>query len=197
MEGVNNQYEQRQGRERERPLRPHIWAVSLADYNAGRLYGDWLDANQEPAVLEAAVSEMLSRSPTPGAEEWAIFEYDDFGGMRIDEHESLETVSQLAQGLAEHGATFAAWADVAGRDAETLARFEEGYLGRWDSLADYAEHQFEELGYAQVLDQVVPDGLRAYVRFDAEAFGRDLHLGGDISYAPTSDGGVWLFDNRL
>lgn len=197
MEGVSNQQERRRGGEQAKPLEPHIWAVSLADYNAGRLYGRWIDANQEPAELEAAVTRMLAQSPTAGAEEWAIFEDDDFVGLRIDEHEPLETVSQLAQGIVRHGPVFAAWADIAGREPETLGRFEEGFLGHWESLADYADQLFDDLGYAELLAKVIPDGLQAYVRFDAEAFGRDLHLSGDVSFADSPNGGVWLFDNRL
>jgi len=196
MEGVPNHEEEKNEGEQDRPLAPQIWVASLADYNAGRLYGRWLDAAQDVAELEEAITVMLAASPTPGAEEWSIFDSEDFGGLRIAEQESLETVSLMGRGLIEHGAAFAAWADIAGRDAETLARFEEGYLGRWDSLTAYAEQLFDDMGYEQELAKVIPDGLRAYVRFDAEGFGRDLHLSGDISYADTLDGGVWIFDDR-
>ena len=39
--------------------------------------------------------------------------------------------------------------------------------------------------------------MQIYIRFDAEGFGRDLHLNGDISYAQAAGSGVWLFDNQL
>jgi antirestriction protein len=175
---------------------PRIYVASLSDYNAGRLHGVWLDVTADTEELQDGVAAMLAASPEPGAEEWAIHDYEGFGGVRLDEYESLDAVSRLAAGLADHGPAFAAWADIAGRDEETLERFEEAYLGQWDSLAAYAEELFEDLGYADLLDQAMPAGMQPYVRFDAEAFGRDLYLGGDVSYAVAPDGGVWVFDNR-
>ncbi len=179
------------------PPAPQIYVASLSDYNDGRLHGSWLDAARTPEELQVDITAMLAASPLPGAEEWAIHDFEGFAGVRLDENESLDTVSQLAAGLAEHGPAFAAWADIAGRDEETLQRFEEAYLGHWDSLAAYADELFEDLGYAELLDKAMPAGMQPYVRFDAEAFGRDLHLGGDISYAFAPGGGIWLFDNRL
>lgn len=176
---------------------PQIYVASLSDYNDGRLHGSWLDAARTPEELQEDITAMLAASPLPGAEEWAIHDFDGFAGLRLDENESLATVSQLAANLAEHGPAFAAWADIAGRDEETLQRFEEAYLGHWDSLAAYADELFEDLGYAELLEQAMPAGMQPYVRFDAEAFGRDLHLGGDLSYAVAPDGGIWLYDNRL
>jgi len=38
----------------------------------------------------------LSQSPEPMPEEWGIHDYEDFGGTRIDEHESIEDVVRLA-----------------------------------------------------------------------------------------------------
>ncbi len=195
MEG--EQEHERRDDEHEPALHPRVWIGSLADYNAGVLHGAWLDAAQEPEELEAAVDDLLARSPTPGAEEWAIFDSDDFGGLRIDEHEGLDTVSRLARGLVEHGPAFAAWAEIAGREPDDLGRFGAAYLGRWDSLLQYAEQLFEDLGYAELLAQALPREMQPYVRFDAEGFGRDLVLGGEISYSDSTDGGVWLFDGRL
>src|SRR5436305_12663954 len=88
------------GSERE-PERPRVYVASLADYNAGRLHGAWLDGNQEPGELKRQIAAMLARSPEPGAEEWAIHDYDGFGAARLDEYESLETIARLAAGIAE------------------------------------------------------------------------------------------------
>ncbi len=197
MEGGENkeQHEVGGGGEVLRPV-PRIWVASLADYNAGRLYGDWLDAAQEKSELEEAIVGLLARAPTPGAEECAIFDADGFAGLRIDGHESLDVVSRLARGIKEHGPAFAAWSDIAGRDAETLEAFEASYLGEWGSLAAYAEHLFEELGYQEQLDQAVPPCMQPYVRFDSEAFGRDLQLSGEVNFAHAPTGGIWLFASR-
>ncbi len=194
--GEQDNKQQTEARGEQLQPTPRIWVASLADYAAGRLYGDWVDAAQEESELEEAIVGLLARAPTPGAEEWAIFDADGFAGLRIDEHESLDVVSRLARGITEHGPAFAAWTDIAGRDAETLEAFEASYLGEWDSLAAYAEHLFAELGYQEQLDRAVPPGMQPYVRFDSEAFGRDLHLSGEVSFAHAPTGGIWLFASR-
>ena len=133
--------------EQEPRIRPRIYVASLSDYNAGRLHGAWLDAAQEPDALWAGINEMLARSPEPGAEEWAIHDYEAFCGVRLGEYESIESVSKIALGIAEHGPAFGAWADYLGRSSwEDLDRFEDCYQGRWDSVSDYAEDFLDALG---------------------------------------------------
>jgi antirestriction protein len=139
---------------------PEIWACSLSDYNAGILHGAWINAAQEPAELRDAVAAMLEASPTnPNAEEWAIFEYEGFAGIHLDEHETLDTVSRLAAGLIEHGPAFAAWVDHAGRDGAELDRFDEAFLGQWETVQAYAEDILDDLGYIQLVEQAVPANL--------------------------------------
>ncbi len=79
---------------------PRIYVASLSDYNAGRLVGGWLEADDDLEVLTGTVEALLADSPNPGAEEWAIHDYDGFAGLRLDEHEPLATVQRLARGAA-------------------------------------------------------------------------------------------------
>lgn len=171
-------------REVQPQLKPRIWVGSLADYNNGILHGEWLDAWGEPDEIGVGVARILEASPTPGAEEWSIFDYDDFAGLRISEHESLETVSRLAQGVREHGPAFAAWADICDNDPEALADFEHAFVGECRSLTDYADE----------MRRLLPDWLLDYVRLDAAAFGRDLDASGQIYIAHAPGGGIWIFD---
>lgn len=182
---------------------PQIWVGSLSDYNNGILHGDWIDAAQDSDELHAAIqavlatSEWTKRSGEP-AEEWGIFDYEGFGGLRLSEYADLSWVSAVARGIAEHGPAFAAWADVM-EDEDALAGFSDAYLGHYDSLEDYATQLVEDLGYADLLDEVIPESIRSYVHFDVAALGRDLALGDDVHALPASDrpgGGVWLFDAR-
>jgi antirestriction protein len=178
--------------EQQRQLRPRIYVASLADDTNGHLVGSWVDANQPADALHDAVSAMLARSTTPGAEEWAIHDHDDFAGLRLSEYESLETVSLLAAGLAQHGEAFAAFATWSGTDAATPDGFEQHYRGCWPSVEAYAADLLDDLGADETLD-ALPEWLRPYVDLDTAGFGRDLELGGDIY---TSDGhdGVHIFD---
>jgi antirestriction protein len=174
---------------------PRIYVASLSDYNAGILHGEWLDANQEPDELEAAVDDMLARSTTHGAEEFAVHDYEGFGAYTVGEYESLDWLSRIARGIAEHGAAFAAWAQECGRDDERLARFEDAFLGEWQNVAAYTDELLSDLGYAEVLEQAVPEWLQPYVSLDIEGLARDMELSGDL-HTFEHEGGVWVFDGR-
>jgi antirestriction protein len=177
---------------------PQIWVGSLVDYNNGQLYGAWIDAAREPAAIQADIQTMLADSPWTAqtgepAEEWGIFDFDDFGACRLDQHEDLAWVSGVARGIAAHGLAFAAWADIVEEPA-LLADFDEAYIGHYDSLHAYVEQLINDLGYDQLLDRVVPPGLRPYVKIDLAATAQDLDA--DLHTVKAAEGGVWIFNAR-
>ncbi len=174
---------------------PRIWVGSLSDYNNGQLYGAWIDAAREPQAIEADIQAMLAGSPWTArtgepAEEWGVLDFDNFGACRIDQHETLDWISAVARGIAQHGLAFAAWADVVEEPA-LLAGFDEAYLGHYDSLHTYVEQLINDLGYDELLDRVVPTSLRPYVKIDIAATAQDL--GTDLHALPATEGGVWIF----
>jgi antirestriction protein len=176
---------------------PRIWIASLSDYNAGVLHGEWIAANQSPELLHQAAAAILANSPTdPAAEEWAVFDYDNFGRIRLGEYESAETISRLAAALAEHGAAYGGWAALVGLEYADAEAFTTAYLGRWESVVAFADQLFEDLGVHEVLATNLPGGLRPYARLDVEGFARDLQLGGELSAVEADGYGVWLFDMR-
>lgn len=184
------------------PQRPQIWVGSLSDYNNGILHGEWIDAAREDGEVWADVEAMLARSPTMAttgepAEEWGIFDYEDFGPARVYQHDDLAAVGQLARGIAEHGLAFAAWADVMEGNEEAAEQFEEAYLGHYDTLQAYVEQLVDDLGYDELLDRAVSEQLRPYVQIDVEGLARDIQLAGDVHAVPAEKGGVWLFDGRI
>jgi antirestriction protein len=187
--------ERHEEHEQQPELRPQIYVASLSDYNAGRLHGAWLDAAQTPEALMAGISSMLAASPIPGAEEWAIHDYEAFAGVQLGEYESIENVSKIALGIAQHGTAFGAWAEgLDHSDWQDLERFDDCYQGRWESLTDYAEDLLDALGIPQIIEKAVPETLQAYVSIDAESFGRDMSYNGDV-YVVDDDsaGGVFIF----
>ncbi len=191
MEGVReNEPRQEQG-EHERRLQPRIYAASLADYNAGRLHGVWLDAATQADELASGIQQMLAASREPVAEEWAIHDYEGFGSLRLDEYESLERVSALGRGLVEHGAAFGHYARLLA-PGEDVSDFRGAYLGRWPSLEAYVEELLTDLGAEAELEERLPAYLQPYVRLDAAAFGRDLEIGGDIMTSQDAEG-VYVF----
>lgn len=162
-------------------LRPRIYVASLSDYNDGRLHGCWIDASQDATAIQANVNAMLRRSPMPGAEEWAIHDYEGFGPLRLGEYESFATVSRIAGGIVKHGEAFAHWAACAGSTSDdTLSLFDDMYLGTWPSVADYAESLVQEYGIDEALDRAnLP--LRNYIRVDTEMLARDTQIENYVS----------------
>ncbi|MFH5232455.1 antirestriction protein ArdA [Antrihabitans spumae] len=189
-------------RETEPTPTPRIYVACLSAYNNGYLHGVWLDAARDADDIHTDIQAMLATSPMHRpdqgeiAEEFAIHDYDEFGPVQIHEYDSISLVARIARGVAEHGYAFAAWADVHESDPELFDHFETAFLGRYDSLQDYADQLIDDLGYQSELDKHVPANLRPYVRIDTEALARDLYLEGDINAYETGDGGVWLFDER-
>ncbi len=119
---------------------------------------------------------MLSKSPSPVAEEWAIHDYE-LGPIHISEFESIDTVSRLGRGVVEHGPIFSSWASTLDPDEmeEADELFEENYLGSFKSMEAYATDYLEAMGYDLAdLDALGPEELRPYLRFDLNAFASDL-----------------------
>jgi antirestriction protein len=167
---------------------PRILASSLSDYNNGELHGTWIDAGQEPEQIHEEIRAMLGRSRAAGAEEWAIHDYEGFGPIQLSEYESLEVVSRLATGIAEHGEAFAHYVELFGTEPHELDKFEERYLGTWPSLEAYAEDMLEDMGVEP--EKLLPSWLSPYVRVDYEGLGRDM--GSEMMVGEGGEG-VWLF----
>lgn len=179
-------------RDVERP-QPRIYVASLADYVDGRLHGAWIDAAQDVESLNASIQAMLADSPTPGAEEWAIHDYDDFEFVRIGEFESIEAVSKVALGIAEHGRAFAAWASHVGLYSSDLDHFADAYMGHWQSPREFAEEMLDDLGYLEEFNKALPEHLAPYITFDYEGFAQDLVFNGAIVTVEDSDGSIFVF----
>ncbi len=162
---------------------PKIYVACLASYNAGKLYGKWIDADQTAEEIQAEISEMLKGSPEPFAEEWAIHDYEGFEGIRLDEYESIGKVAELARLIHEHGEAFAAYAGYVGLDYATAEGLEEAYSGEWGSEEEFAEDLMREC-------HEIPEHLEFYI--DYEKFARDLFIN-DYYSAESSKGGIFVF----
>lgn len=164
---------------------PRIYVACLAAYNNGILHGVWIDAAQEAWALWDGVAAMLAASPIAGAEEWAIHDYEGFGGVRISEHAGLDTVAALASFIAEHGALGAALLDHCSGDLEEArAALEDRHLGAYASLADYVQEVTEET-------TTIPQTLRYYI--DYQAMARDAEINGDLFTVQTAWDAVHVF----
>ena len=166
---------------------PRIYVACLAAYNAGRLHGEWIDVT-DADTMQAEIQAMLSASPAPLAEEWAIHDYDGFHGLDLSESEDLDTLVSLAEFLEEHGeigARFLSQEGLVDDPEEGARQFEDRHRGEYRSLEDFAEESLSDL-----LNDV-PESVRMY--FDFERYARDLEDCGDISTISLSHDCVHVF----
>lgn len=178
-------------KEHEQEERPRIYVASLSDYNAGRLHGTWVDADQDTEAVESAITAMLADSPEPRAEEWAIHDYEHFGPLNLSEYESIEHVAAIARGMHEHGMAFAHWADYLGSsELQRLEVFDDHYRGSYGSLTEFAEELLDDSGID--IDSLGPEHLSPYISFDVDAFARDLSY--DFHIADDEEG-VHVFEH--
>lgn len=143
---------------------PKIYAACLAAYNNSILHGEWIDATQGIDGIWDGINAMLAASPMPGAEEFAIHDYEDFGCVKISEYTSIEKVAEIAEFLAEHGelgAELITHFSDSIEDARTA--LEDNYHGEYDSEAGYAESIVEEC-------YQVPENLRFYLDYEKLAY---------------------------
>jgi antirestriction protein len=171
---------------------PRIYVACLAAYNAGRLHGAWIDADQSADEIHAEVQAMLTASPQPGAEEWAIHDHEGFGPLTLSEWESFERISAIAAGIEQHGDAFAAWLSYdACRDPVDVTAFEEAYRGEWDSMRVYAEDWADSTG----LNDIAEKAGSPYVVVDLDLLERDLDI--EMFSVRTDRSSIHVFDGNV
>lgn len=166
---------------------PRIYVACLAAYNNGRLHGRWIDATQDPDDIQAEITEMLAASPIPGAEEWAIHDYEDFEGAQLKEYSGIEKVHALALFVVEHGKLGAKLLKQLGGDLDDAEAAFEDYAGEYRSLADFAQELTE--GTTEI-----PQSLVNHI--DYEAIARDMELNGDLFIVELGFDEVHVFWSR-
>ena len=171
---------------------PRIYVACLASYNAGILHGRWIDCDQNVEDIRGEIAEMLAASREPVAEEWAIHDHEGFGGLRLDEHENIDHVAEVARLIGEHREIIAHVIEHCGgldHLDEAKRLMEEEYQGEWNSLAEWAEDFLDDTGQLES----VPENLRYY--FDFAKYAHDCELSGDI-FTIEAKGKVHVFWNH-
>ncbi len=168
-------------------LSPTIYVVCLKSYNTGRLHGVWLNADQDADDLRAAITEMLQQSPEPDAKDYVIHEFVDFGDLRIDKNHDLDTVSDWAKFIVEHGKIGAELIFYCNGDTtEASTLMEDCYYGSYGSKSDFVEEFLEQTGTE------IPESLRSYI--DYELMTRDWFISDFFSL--DVDGKAHVFSNH-
>lgn len=150
---------------------PRIYVADLAAYNAGHLHGVWIDATQDVDAMQDQVNAMLANSPVADAEEYAIHDYEGFGGYSLAEYQGLASAQEIATFIEEYPDFGAALLDHCGDLDEARETAEDRCAGTHASLADFAQELTEETTQ-------IPETLRYYINYESMA--RDMELNGDV-----------------
>jgi antirestriction protein len=154
-------------------LEPRIYVACLAAYNNGHLHGKWINANQDTDSLYEEVKGILAESPIPYSEEFAIHDFEGFGDIQINEYTGLQTISELAEFLSEHGDLGASVYEYAHDLDDAKRLLEESYHGEFDSEEDFAYYWTHEVDCREI-----PEHLQNYIDYQAMArdfFTNDFH----------------------
>lgn len=158
---------------------PRIYVASLADYNAGRLHGCWIDADQPEDSIREEIAKLLAASSEPVAEDWAIHDYEHFGGLRLSEFEDIERVAEAARLIVEHGEVFPALVEhfggLSGLD-EAKTYMEDAYCGEYEDVGCYAYDIAHDLYHDEM--RALPEFIGNHI--DWEGVGEELEMAGDI-----------------
>ncbi|MGW0876643.1 antirestriction protein ArdA [Streptomyces sp. NPDC002740] len=164
---------------------PRIYVASLTDYNHGVLHGEWIDADQYPDAIQEEANAMLAASPTAKryggkAEEWAIHDYDEFGGIELGEWESFERVSALAALLRDKPAALVAHFLEDGHDLEDIPDLiSDRLLGEYD---ESTELRAVTAHHAEMFEgrSDIPEDIAAHLDAVAESMAHDDINGGGL-----------------
>jgi antirestriction protein len=153
-----------------------IYVACLASYNAGILHGRWIDASADVDAMQGEIDAMLKASREPGAEEWAVHDYD---GVPSDlgEYPGLDKIAAFVALCEEFdhidsddvAAIAANWC---GDLDQARTALQDDFCGIYPAFRDYADEAADEMIACYVSDAKIPQALINY--FDYESHARDL-----------------------
>jgi antirestriction protein len=176
---------------------PEIYVACLASYNAGNLFGEWIEVDESETFLEDQISALLRKSKypsvkvdcpdcvvdpdcstckgkgeVPSAEEWAIHDSRGFEGYKPGESTKVDTLCKVASLLEQYGAVFTSALDYFGDIENASSALKDRYCGEWNSVADYAADYANEAD--SELMAAMPNRLRYFIDWDQYASWLDL-----------------------
>lgn len=119
---------------------PRVYVVCLGAYNNGELHGIWIDCTGDESEFWLGIFDLLSTSPEPEAEDWEVHDFENWHGLKIDKHQSVEEICNWSKLIIKYGkpiASFIRWAkqmDIAVSSNE----FKSRYYGHFKSGEEFA-----------------------------------------------------------
>ena len=155
-----------------------IYVANLSAYNAGLLYGAWIELPCDKEQLEDEIQEVLKMwsDGVNKSEEFAIHDYEL--PFKVCEYDNVYKINEYTKTIYDSGIDI----DVAGTILEYFNDIEEGLeviennmysvYENCENMTHVAYEVIEESGYLRG----VPENIERY--FDYEKFGRDLYIEG-------------------
>ncbi|PCG86377.1 antirestriction protein [Streptomyces sp. WZ.A104] len=173
-------------------IQPSVWIGCLACYNAGRLVGDWYDAD----TADLVTPEDLHGRETNHEELW-VMDHEGFCGVLEGEcspSEAAELAEVLADLSEDEAAPFSAWVEVYGEQSERahwVERFREEFRGFHKNEGHFAQEWAEDTSQPedQARMQVWP-----FNAIDWDYAAQELFSGG--FHSEDAPGGVYVFCPR-
>lgn len=164
---------------------PRICVICMASYNAGILFGQWIDALLDVEIINQDIKRMLSNSPIKDASEWVIYAYEGFSSIVLDKREDIALIHQKAVFLKFYGAWSVGLLEYYDNDLELAEEaIVDHYLGKFYDPLRFAESLFDkECGIR------IPEYLKLYINY--EAFKEDIFR--NDYYAVEEDNSVHVF----
>lgn len=160
---------------------PRLYITDLADYNAGRLIGRWVElddggkyADDIKDYLETEIQSMLQRRSNETGElheEWFFSDTENL--PTVGEYTDIAKVAQIAEAVIEHGASIVGAILDSGYE---LSELMDGNISYQivDDATDYAYDWYNDMG----LLKNIPSDLSH--RIDWEGVLRDMECNGQI-----------------
>jgi antirestriction protein len=174
-----------------------IYVACLASYNAGILHGAWIALNgKDTDEVGEEIAAMLKASPTAGAEEYAVHDFEGFNGYNPGEYPDMGKLIGLVEAAdkAQDADAFWGWVAHDSYNADSPERFEDAYRGEWSDLGEYAADYWEQTG--DKLEAPKGQWWHPLNYIDWDRMGADLETSGDVFTVDAPGGKVWVFDTR-
>ncbi|WP_073226967.1 antirestriction protein ArdA [Streptomyces sp. NBRC 110465] len=122
-----------------------IYVASLSDYNAGRHHGKWIEVHGDAGDVYDQIEAVLKTSSQESAEEYAIHDFEGFGGIELRETESIEDLVFIAEALDHYPAEVVKYFHEKVSAEDLAEKCQEGYIRttEWNvdpesAVAEYA-----------------------------------------------------------
>lgn len=180
---------------------PQVWVGCLSCYNAGRLRGKWITAEQAAAEIaddaityggqaeqittEYADGHTITRTVCAkcGGDEFDVFDHENtIRPVTVGQfYDMAEHLDEMNRDTHEALTALAEWLGMETLD-ELITYHDDYYCGQWDKFEQFAENYADDVGDLAA----IPEHLRDY--FDIDRYARDL---AHDYYYDTTTGHTW------